>query len=233
MATGAYDSNGIWKYGEDDNISLFSTTLNKLADSTSTALTADRSRLSTLEAGSNAGLIPVIPTSVDKAGTGSSVAISSLGAVTFTTCTSLSLNGVFSAAYRNYRIVISDNLASVDSTSFVFGLRNGGVDRTASSYLYEGFYINATGVINGVYSGGATVSNLGYTSSNPGRGTSTLDIFGPFSSNMQTTYNSVNTSNFWYSQRGHLHAETIQNDGFTIFPGSGNISGIVQVYGYR
>lgn len=54
MATGSYDSNGVWQYGEDDNISLFSSLLNTGQTSVSNQFTADRSRLSTLEAANTA-----------------------------------------------------------------------------------------------------------------------------------------------------------------------------------
>lgn len=40
MATGALDANGIWQYGEDDAYATHSQLLNKLAESTSTAMTA-------------------------------------------------------------------------------------------------------------------------------------------------------------------------------------------------
>lgn len=49
MATGLLDANGIWNYGEDDNIALFSDLLNLGTESTSDAFTADRARLSTIE----------------------------------------------------------------------------------------------------------------------------------------------------------------------------------------
>jgi hypothetical protein len=51
MAAGAgfYDANGVWQYGETDAIALFSDTLNKGMDSVSDAITADRTRLTTLE----------------------------------------------------------------------------------------------------------------------------------------------------------------------------------------
>jgi hypothetical protein len=51
MATGSgfYDANGVWQYGENDSISLFSDTLNIGQASVSNAFTDDRSRLSTIE----------------------------------------------------------------------------------------------------------------------------------------------------------------------------------------
>lgn len=49
MATGYYDANGIWQYGEDDNIALFSDLLNLGQDSTSDQFTNDRARIAFLE----------------------------------------------------------------------------------------------------------------------------------------------------------------------------------------
>jgi hypothetical protein len=49
MASGALDANGIYQYGEDDTVAPVSSFLNLLASSTSTQLTADRSRLTGLE----------------------------------------------------------------------------------------------------------------------------------------------------------------------------------------
>jgi hypothetical protein len=49
MATGALDTNGVWNYGEDDSIALFSDLLNLGMESTSAAFTTDRARLSTIE----------------------------------------------------------------------------------------------------------------------------------------------------------------------------------------
>ena len=104
MATGSYDSNGIWHYGEDDNIALFSDTLNKLAVSTSSGFTSDRSRLATLEAGSLAGLVPIVPSSVTfVTGTGTT---NEIGTITATGCTSIEIKA-FTGNYTNYKIVVS------------------------------------------------------------------------------------------------------------------------------
>lgn len=46
---GGLDSNGIYVYAEDDDLSPFSTLLNKLADSTSDEFTNDRERLDDIE----------------------------------------------------------------------------------------------------------------------------------------------------------------------------------------
>jgi hypothetical protein len=54
MATGSLDTNGVWNYGEDDSIALFSDLLNLGTTSTSDAFTADRARLATIESNQEA-----------------------------------------------------------------------------------------------------------------------------------------------------------------------------------
>jgi hypothetical protein len=54
MATGSLDTNGVWNYGEDDSIALFSDLLNLGTTSTSDAFTVDRARLSTIESNQEA-----------------------------------------------------------------------------------------------------------------------------------------------------------------------------------
>lgn len=49
MATGYYDANGIWQYGESDPIALFSDLLNLGQASNSAAVSSDRARISFLE----------------------------------------------------------------------------------------------------------------------------------------------------------------------------------------
>jgi hypothetical protein len=66
----------------------------------------------TADWGSRAGLAKIVPTSVT-VGSGSGSA-SALGTVTFSGCSSVSLNGVFSSAYNNYKVLV--NVNSIDST---------------------------------------------------------------------------------------------------------------------
>jgi hypothetical protein len=51
--SGYFDAEGVWIYGENDSIALFSDLLNLGENSVSDQFTADRSRLSTLEANAN------------------------------------------------------------------------------------------------------------------------------------------------------------------------------------
>lgn len=230
MATGFYDSNGIWNYGEDDNIALFSDTLNKLADSTSDAFTSDRSRLSTLEAGSLSGLIPVKPTSVTIAG--GTASVNTLGVVTFTNATALSLNGVFTSLYSNYRFVLKVN--SSVSCAAQFRFRAAGTDNSSATVTMAGIgiYANNTQTYYNTQN-----DSRGYLGNFNGQGTTIAEIIDP----NQTTVDryvhyqtfGVDGGTYTNYRAAFKHSAAIAFDGFTITPSAGNISGYIQVFGYN
>lgn len=231
MATGSYDANGIWQYGEDDNIALFADTLNKLADSTSDAFTADRGRISTLEAGSLAGMIPVKPTSVQVAsGSGS---FNSLGTVTFTGATQISLNGVFTPTYRNYHIVIQASCAASGNSTY-FRTRSGGVDSGgAADYLNSAQSVTFAGV-TGVVSGSSNAlfiapstsgqpSSIALTVTNPRQPVPT-----------QVLFQSYGYGSTWMAYQGAgMHTLSGSYDGFTFYTSGSTLTGTVTVYGYN
>lgn len=231
MATGFFDSNGIWNYGEDDNIALFSDTLNKLADSTSDAFTADRARISTLEAGSLSGLIPIKPPTISVAG--GTASTTDLGLVTFTSATALTLTNVFTTAYKNYRILIS----SSSSTGMLINGRFSQSGTPLSSGYYAGIG-RAAGNVYDNYSmnNGAFMSLALNGSTQAGSGNISLDVYHP----QQTGWSSFTFIGTGFDgtygvtiQGGGNHQVSSQNDGFYLYPSTGNITGTIQVLGYN
>lgn len=235
MALGTYDANGIWHYGESDNIALFSDTLNKLADSASSAITADRARLATLEAGSLAGLIPVKPSAATfVTGTG---AVNTLGVITFTGCTSISLANVFTSKYANYRIVFEDVKQTADANDFLlFQLTASGV---ASTVSYD------MGLTEFSISSGAAAAAGGY---NAGYGAigrryyanqwanAVIDIFSPAVAHY-TTWSGVGHSNAAAIPESSLisgmHRVNTAYDGIRIYMSANAMTGKATIYGYN
>lgn len=231
MATGSYDANGIWQYGEDDNIALFSDLLNLATESTSDAFTDDRARLATLEEGSLAGLIPVVPASVDK--TGGSAAVNALGTVTFTGVSSFSLNGIFSTNYRNYRFVL-ETTASVSSGELRLQMRAAGTN--TSSGVYDNRAIGIVNAYDPWTGGNETFTRIGLCSPtyeisasvdvitpNVAKYTiATMMGFGAYSTNPMT----------WVG--GMTCKTSTQYDGITIYPSNASVlTGTITVYGYN
>lgn len=233
MATGSPGTNGVWQYGEDDSEATFSALLNKAASTTDTAIGLDRGRLTTLEAKPLAGLIPVAPASVviPLPGTGSANA---LGQVSFTSAASISLNNVFTTAYKNYKVLV--NISGTSTTNQLFlRLRAAGTDVAGSAYFQGGWIIRANGttgtfsvssfntfVINDLISGYDYGSE--YTIYRP-RETCLTAITG-----QNLAINSAQYSNISISG---AQGTSAAYDGFSLIASSGNVSGTVQVYGFN
>ena len=227
MALGNYDANGFWHYGESDNIALFSDTLNKLADSASSAITSDRSRISTLEAGSLSGLIPIKPSAVTIAtGTGG---FNALGTVSFTGATAVNIDGIFSSLYRNYYAEIRWTGTSINAT-LALRFRASGADNTAASYGYTGVQSGSSS--SGVFTASAQTSQWGgYCGTNP----SNTELF--IMSPQDAAYTNIKVSSIaetnikYATELFGNHQTTAQFTGLSLVPASGNITGFITFYG--
>lgn len=173
------------------------------------------------------GLNLVTPTSVANPGGTSSL---NGGALTFTTVNSISLNGVFTSAFDNYRMVWRIDPSANVNTSL--RLRASGSDITSADYDWARVSSTYGGVAN--QTGADNATSFGITST----GASTLvslgssDFIGP---NLAEPTGFSSTTSFEGSAGlyvGTFFANTVA-DGFTITPGSGNISGSIRVYGYQ
>jgi len=178
---------------------------------------------------SEVGLVPVTPTSI--AATGGTGSISTTGAVSFTTCTAISLNDVFNATYENYKILFK----GVGSTTVEcrFRLRVDGVDNsTANSYNIQRFTVSDSTLL-GVRSA-ATSGWFGViTSTAPN--TFSADIFNPFLA-VPTgfiSHNFRNNSNAQIEDYYSQHNQSTSYDSINIIAHTGNFTGTVSVYGYR
>jgi hypothetical protein len=144
----------------------------------------------------------------------------------FSAVSSVSLNGVFTSAYENYRLIIaSSNSAGLLSIRW----RVGGTDNTSSSYARQ--QITARG--GTVAASSATDDRAFFTYTGvSGLHTVSADIFQP-----QITANTLvlslgqNLNPEIVSSRNYFTATT-SFDGFTISTDSGNITGTLRVYGY-
>lgn len=186
-----------------------------------------------IAAGSLTQLVPQSITAVG--GTGS---VSANGAVTFTTCSSISLNNVFSSTYQNYRVV----LRTIGNTTFLqvkMRLRNNTTDIDSANY--QGRLI-----VWGNDGGSASESFVNSTSLGVvwNQGTknslSVLDIGDPFLTENTTMIGTVmcgyvasNDSNQITSLTGGFLQTSTSYNGLTFFAPAQNLSGNIRIYGYR
>lgn len=182
-----------------------------------------------------AGLFAVVPTSVVAAGGGSSGSVGAGGKVTFATCTSIAVNGAFSALYDNYLILIKSDHSTAALTTM--RLRVAGTDSSAAVYDVQALFAG-----NGTATSGATLAGTswdlaGVTTT---RENTTIELNEPFltvatmgeSQNRSTTNPMVQATNY-LGLRALQHRSGTSYDGFTLIASTGTITGNIRIYGYN
>jgi hypothetical protein len=182
----------------------------------------------TADWGSRAGLAKIVPSSVAVgSGTGSA---DSLGNVTFSGASSVSLNGCFSSVYNNYRITLTSTQAT-SLGNYLTRLRANGTDETSANYSLFGSYSG--------YSAGPTrfnnISQTSWLATSAAAGnimTIMWDIFNPFVANQTIAFG----KQFSTSAGDDINL-SVQNglsnsyDGFSIIASAGTMTGTIRVYG--
>lgn len=170
------------------------------------------------------------PTSVAVTGTGAAATIQTFGRVGFSSCTTLSLNGVFSSAYENYMIVMQGSTTS--GLAYAIRLRASGSDNsTASSYVYQYLFATDTSI-----SGAKTTSSFSafLVGTNQLRNGGVAYIFGPNLTQPTAirTLNSYSTDGARFYDIAATHNQSTSYDGFTLFhQDSATMTGSITVYG--
>jgi hypothetical protein len=182
----------------------------------------------TADWGSRAGLAKIVPSSVAVgSGTGSA---DSLGNVTFAGASSVSLNGVFSSAYTNYRLVFSNFSHSAAGNTY-WRMRASGSDATGSNYMGN-WWSFANTASNRFWSTSTTAPELFDNYANY----AIMDIFQPndaaFTSVYSTAGNYGSGNNAAFNPGAGTHGLANAYDGITFIRSSGNFGATIQIYGY-
>ena len=179
------------------------------------------------------GLVAVAPTSI--ANSGGSASLSGY-TVSFSGVSSVSLNGVFTGDYDNYRLVISAE-TSASATSLLFRFRVSGSDNSSAFYqqMTDGIQTDA-GSANITGTGG-TAANLGFLW-NQRRFPVSLDVVNPNKAEASSAVGQsigVNAADTLFASWNihFFHNTDTVFDGFTLYPSTGTATGTVSVYGYR
>ncbi len=171
----------------------------------------------------------VTPTSLSSTGTGNSSSIGANGSVTFSSCATLSLNGVFTSDYDNYMVVFQ-GIASTTHTPD-FRLRASGTDASGSNYTYQYLYGNDISVTAGRAT--TTVTYPASISTTRENGM-TMYLYGPNLA-QPTAGRSVTVAQSSGAQIWDLawtHSLSTAYDGFSFNGGSTyTLTGLISVYG--
>jgi hypothetical protein len=181
------------------------------------------------------GLVPIMPTSI--ANSGGSASLSG-AAVTFTGVTNVSLNGIFSATYDNYKVTV--NITS-GSTGGYARLRNrlSGTD-AVTNYSYAVVYgTKSTAAGNATFASDSTftdtTSMLAIDFDATVGGQAFLEVGRPFDAKptyFATPYNKLTASSISGYIAG-MHSTSTSYDGLTLLSSAGTMTGTIRVYGYR
>lgn len=176
------------------------------------------------------GIDIITPTSVAKTGTSSVATINSGGSVTFTTCETLSLNGVFSSTYDNY--IVEIRYTSSAAVNLNARLRASGTDNsTTSSYVRQALSADGTSA-----TGVRTTANLTLWGApqNVQQCGATVYLFGPYLA-QPTAMRTVDVNDLSSARIydvASTHNQSTAYDGFTIYvTSSQTITGLITVYG--
>jgi hypothetical protein len=177
------------------------------------------------------GMVLMMPSSVDKTGASSTATIGPNGSVTFGSCETLSLNGVFTTDYDNYMVVIRHEGST--TTGIRGRLRDSTpADASGSNYVSQLLFANGTGV--SASRGAATTDfSLGDTV-NGNKNGHALYVYGPFLA-QPTAIRSVSeysTSGAGIADYASTHSLSNSYVGLSIIlTGGATLSGLVSVYG--
>jgi hypothetical protein len=159
-----------------------------------------------------------------------------INTTTFSAVASQSVNNVFSATYKNYKVMIHIETASTGSTASI-RMRSSGTDYSTSTYQRATIFNHSLAV--GPFATAQSNANnwtetINYDSAKTA--SVILDLFYPFEStftrgNLQGTNNQ---SGQFYNYLTSLYINATNSfDGFTVTASSGNITGSISIFGYK
>lgn len=181
------------------------------------------------------GFVGIVPGSTNP-GSGS-VAVSPGGLVRFTNATNVSLNGCFTGAYDNYRVIINVSGRSA-SASLTFRLRQAGNDLTSASYNWIRHETSGTTTHVPVTATASTFCPVDLVAAAGQTADGYFEVYGPASATHTGflghvfAYGGSPLPYIW--DVGMQNTASSASDGFTIYPDSGgNITGTLRIYAYN
>jgi hypothetical protein len=156
--------------------------------------------------------------------------LSHIATESFSAVSSVSLNGVFTSDYDNYRIILTGT-SDVDRDPRIRMRASGTDDSTANSYVSQQLIVSGASV-----TGARTTTKFVILGTLQSGLTNIIafEIVKPFLAEATAMY-AINTRNFSgavFQTSSVIHNQTVSYDGFSLIANAGNITGTLRVYGY-
>jgi hypothetical protein len=195
-------------------------------------LASEVTNLSDYQTKAATGLNKIIPSSVAVgSGTGT---VGATGTVTFSGASTVSLNDVFSATYKNYLVQFNMS-GSTTNTDVAMRLRVSGADNSSTNYTRSTIFQSSATVTGQRLTGQTLWDGIAEVATGV-QSASQVTIFNPFATEYTSVLQheaAVVNGNITQSIRTFGTDVTTSYTGFTIIAGSGTITGTVSVYGYK
>lgn len=175
-------------------------------------------------------LVPVIPTSV-AVGSGSA-SVASNGTVTFTGCSSLSVNGCFTTSFTTYEIIFNAK-STTGTVSTLVRLRASGTDNSSANYGWSGH--RAAFSTGSLTTFGFSATDTGFyigDNDTDGKTGHKITISNPMTAD-KTNATSQGTSQTYKFQAGMNMTVTTAYDGISFIPNAYTITGTILIAGYN
>jgi hypothetical protein len=180
---------------------------------------------------SEVALIPVTPTSITA--TGGSGSINANGSISFN-CSTISLNGIFTSSYSNYRIILQ-SIPSAQS-ELRFRWRSSGTDNSSANYQYQNVYAASSTVTAGR---GTSQTSGELLYQHGGACYLAGDILNPQVVDQYKTI--ISTGAVWsnttipnlITYHNGWNGSLLAFDGISFYASTGTIQGNIKIYGYR
>lgn len=149
----------------------------------------------------------------------------------------IAINGCFSSAYNNYRVIIT-NLIQSSAANMQIRLRSGTTDTSGTGYHTTRVESNNAGTVSGVAINATSYWSPSYVANSTDGVSIVMDFFRPYESiaTMATSHSvrTDSTTALTTVTGSHYHNTATSFDGFNIVPASGTVTcNNVRVYGYR
>lgn len=190
-------------------------------------------RLGSVAASRRYAIELVRPSSVAVVGGSASATITALGSTDFTTCENIKVNGVFSAEYDNYMIVLRHVGSSASAPAVLFRYTTGGAEASGSNYTNQYLYAFST-TVGGTRETSQSYGRLGSSVSTQRSGI-TAYFYGPYLA-QPTASRSVGVEGVDSARvydLANTHSLSTAYDGILLSVGPDTFTGNVAVYGLR
>ena len=174
------------------------------------------------------GLVPLIPNSVTiNAGTAS---VNAVGEISFTGGSSLTVNGIFSSTYRNYKIIWEVESTTAGCDIYMQFRNSGGTLGTA--YYNFSAAVSTNSAFGGNYSANQGFANVGRANGVQGS-IVVMDLINPGNTKIKRWTAQTVDSLLMRTSNGYNFTATAYTD-LIIYPNGQNLTGgTMKVYGYN